>query len=125
MAEELKSLLKGLIETINKSDKLMQLVKEWISTYDGKIIVFKTGSQSFHLVFSPQRVWMEDGDYPSPDLVLISENPQTIKQIILGKTQVKDVLRTGKLEIWGNLHEMYPLAKMMLESFKENPSLLK
>jgi hypothetical protein len=100
----IKDSFNRLTRLSDQSD-IRDFVKMWCSTYDGKIIDFDLGEETFHLVFRADgSIVLEDGLSTSFDLRLIT-TPQLLIEILKGSRSMKEVLKTGELKTWGNFHE--------------------
>jgi len=112
----LKEFLEKLAKDINA--KAMDAVKEWVGDrYFGKIIQFQVGdlkgfSEAYYLVFTKKGVKFKEGDYPSPELILRSDE-ETLQGVIEGKIKVRDVRNAWKLLIMGNAHDQVPFMKIV------------
>jgi hypothetical protein len=111
----LRDFLEKLAKDIN--DKALDAVKQWIGDrYYGKIIQFQVGdlegfTDAYYLVFTRKGVKFQEGDYPSPELILRSDE-ETLQGIIEAKIKAREVRNTWKLLIIGNAHDQYPFMKI-------------
>ncbi|MFB0563849.1 MAG: SCP2 sterol-binding domain-containing protein [Candidatus Lokiarchaeia archaeon] len=111
----LKDFLEKLAKDIN--DKAKDAVKLWVGDrYYGKIIQFQVGdlegfSDAYYLVFTKKGVKFKEGDYPSPELILRSDE-ETLQGVIEAKIKVKEVRNNWKLLIIGNAHDQVPFMKI-------------
>ncbi|MGQ9720896.1 MAG: SCP2 sterol-binding domain-containing protein [Candidatus Jordarchaeum sp.] len=111
--------LKEFLEKLanNMNTKAMDAVKKWIGDrYYGKIIQFQVGdlngfSKAYYFVFTKKGVKLKEGDYPSPELILRSDE-ETLQGIIEGKVKVSTVRDQWKLLIIGNAHDQFPFMRI-------------
>ncbi len=107
-----KDLINNITMLSDNSD-FQDLVNRWCSTYDGKIIDFDLGEETFHIVFWPNgKIAVNEGLSTSFDLRLILSR-ETLSQLLLGKKPMKEALKTGELKTWGNFHEAKELESIL------------
>jgi hypothetical protein len=58
---------------------------------------------------------MEDGEYPSPDATIVT-TPEVFQNLIASPLNLKNMLKTGEIEVWGNLHEFIALLQQVILS---------
>ncbi len=112
---KIKESIQAMVQAINKSPNAKKAIKKWISTYDGKIISFHLGEEKFHIIFSEEETRIQDGEYPSPDATLVT-SPQAFQNLINTPLNIKNMLKSGEIEVWGNLHEFLALLQQVILS---------
>ncbi|MBS7249002.1 MAG: hypothetical protein KIH08_00185 [Candidatus Freyarchaeota archaeon] len=113
---ELKRRLKEMVERINQSPNLLDIVKEWIDGYDGKTIGFKMPNEALYIVFGRGEVRMVEGEPASFDLMLVSEEKNLVEGVFKDPTRMRQYLKDGTVTIWGNLHELLKFAEIAIKS---------
>jgi len=108
--ETLTEQLKKLVEALNTKEPAKKMVQEWLKGYYGKIFAFDFGEKKFYLVFTPEEVRFEEGEYHAPDL-LIRTDIESWNAMATGKKKWSDLLKEGKLIIIGSAHEIPVLMK--------------
>ncbi|MFQ5978483.1 MAG: SCP2 sterol-binding domain-containing protein [Candidatus Heimdallarchaeota archaeon] len=105
------SLEDALARLMTRSDELdiQEFVKQWCSTYDGKVIDLDLDEVGYHLIFKADgTVSLKEGLSTSFDLRLILTS-QTLLELLKGVKPMKEALKSGALKTWGNFHEVKPL----------------
>lgn len=110
-----KESVNAMIQVINKSPAAKNAIDKWISTYNGKIIEFHLEEEKFFVVFTREGTRIEDGEYPSPDATIVTK-PEIFLNFIASPLNLKNMLKTGDIEVWGNLHEFIALLQQVILS---------
>ncbi|MEX2702476.1 MAG: SCP2 sterol-binding domain-containing protein [Candidatus Baldrarchaeota archaeon] len=108
--EKLIEQMKKFVEALNTKETAKKMVQEWLKGYYGKIFAFDFGEKKFYIVFTPEEVRFEEGEYPAPDLV-IRTDVESWSAMATGKTKWSTLLKEGKLTIIGSAHEIPVLMK--------------
>ena len=101
---QLKDDLEQKAKQITEDPSRMESVRDWIDSFRGKIINFKTPEGSFHLAFTCQNVEFREGSYPSCE-VHYQGDENSIMRIINRESTAATSVKTGALKIWGSLNE--------------------
>jgi hypothetical protein len=102
---KLDKLLKERVADINKDSEKLEYVRKWIGNgYSGKVVVFATPDKSRHMVFTKDKVFLRDGEYPSCEVRYIGSE-EDLMAVFSGETSAYTGVRTGRLVVWGNLNE--------------------
>lgn len=113
--EEFKNLLQKFVEVAKENEKIQGLIKDWVSTYTGKVMAYKVDGEQFYLVVMDDgNARLENGEYPSPDLYLYGD-AKTIFDVVMGRQRGSRLAREGKIGVWGNWHESRRLQDILLE----------
>ncbi|MHA1595605.1 MAG: SCP2 sterol-binding domain-containing protein [Candidatus Baldrarchaeia archaeon] len=112
-AEKIMDAFKRIIDAINKNEKAKEFLKKWNEGYVGKIINFKIGDKAFHLIFTAEEARFEEGEYPAPDLMIITD-PESWTAMATMKKKWSELLAEGKLMIIGNAHELATLTRLIM-----------
>nr|MDO8044645.1 SCP2 sterol-binding domain-containing protein [Candidatus Baldrarchaeota archaeon] len=108
--EKLIEQMKKFVEALNTKETAKKMVQEWLKGYYGKIFAFDFGEKKFYIVFTPEEVRFEEGEYPAPDLV-IRTDIESWSAMATGKKKWSELLKEGKLLIIGSAHEIPVLMK--------------
>jgi len=104
--DQVQKYLRLLVDLMKKSEEAKSKLLTWIDKYDGKIIEFHVDNSAFHIVFSKEDVKFEEGSYPSPDVIMITE-PNVLMDVLSGKIRLSSsLIAEGKFRVWGNFHEL-------------------
>ncbi|MFB0560233.1 MAG: SCP2 sterol-binding domain-containing protein [Candidatus Lokiarchaeia archaeon] len=110
-----KESVDAMVQVVNKSSAAKNAIDKWISTYNGKIIEFHLGDEKFYVVFTREGTRIEDGEYPSPDATIVT-NSEVFLNFIASPLNLKSMLKSGEIEVWGNLHEFIALLQQVILS---------
>lgn len=100
----IKEDLKRLAALDDQPD-IQKFVQSWCATYDGKVVDFDLGEESYHLVFRADgRILLKNNLSTSFDLRLITSS-QCLAELLRGSKALKNALNAGELKTWGNFHE--------------------
>ena len=111
---ELEKKLRAIADKVNTDKKAKDLLKKWVSTYNGKIIMFKVkGDKSYTISFTPSDAWVREGEYPSPDLIFEGEEKTLLGIISKEKLSFSKAMKTGELMVYGNLNEAFPFGEVV------------
>lgn len=101
---ELQSYLREKVKQINGDNSRLKLVRDWINGFWGKIIEFKTGDESYHLVFTRDGAALRDGEYPSCEALYLGDE-KAIMEVLRKESSAYSSVKGGKLKVWGSLNE--------------------
>ena len=101
---QLKDSLEQKVRQINKDKMRMKKVREWIDGFWGKIINFKTPSESYHLVFTKEKVELREGSYPSCE-VSYRGSEEALVKVLSKELSVYTGVKGGQFKAWGSLNE--------------------
>ena len=114
-SEAVRDWLDGIIDIINDEPEAKKELNNWIGTYFGKILEWHIGDDKFFLVLSHDKSRIEEGEYPSPEIIITSD-PDTW----MGLTKkenffdgIKSYMKEGRIVIRGNLNEAYNFANFV------------
>ena len=114
-SEDVRNWLESIVDSINNNSKTKKELEKWIGTYFGKILEWHIGDDKFFLVLSHDKARIEEGEYPSPEIIITSD-PDTW----MGLTKkenffdgIKSYMKEGKIAIQGNLNEAYNFANFV------------
>jgi len=111
--DQVRKRLRLLVDLMNKNEKAKSRLIAWIDGYDGKIIEFQVDNSSFYMVFTKENARLEEGSYPSPDAVIVTE-PKFLIDILSGKVRLSSsLIAEDKLRVWGNFHEVVLFSKIV------------
>ncbi len=113
--------VREIVEFIAKkapdSNLIRKSVKDWITTYNGKVISFRIDGSietsnwgeifylSIYLKGDALIFKVVDGDYPSPDVIFIINNDKSGLEIFQNPKIIMDLIKQEKIWIMGNLNE--------------------
>ncbi|MHA1651332.1 MAG: SCP2 sterol-binding domain-containing protein [Candidatus Helarchaeota archaeon] len=107
-SSEIKEILEPIISTIHSKSEAQSIINKWINGRYGKIIGWKIRTQdheeNYHLIFDPDGVRLNVGEYPAFDIMMIGD-PETILGILKGEKHIDAELKQRRVMIWGNLNE--------------------
>ena len=101
---QLKDTLERKAKQISEDPIRMESVRDWIDGFWGKIINFKTPNESYHLVFTKDRVELREGSYPICE-VHYRGSEEAVLEILNGESGAVSSVKTGGLKMWGSLNE--------------------
>ena len=101
---QLKEMLEEKVANINKDEVRKGRLKEWINGYVGKVIGFKTPTDSYHIVLTEEGASLKQGDYPSCEYSYRGDD-ETLLSILRGEDTASSAVRAGKIKVWGSLNE--------------------
>ena len=101
---QLKDTLERKAKQIGEDPIRMESVRDWIDGFWGKIINFKTPNESYHLVFTKEKVDLREGSYPSCEVHYRGDENAMLK-ILSGERAASASVKTGALKMWGSLNE--------------------
>ena len=107
-----KRFFEAIATKANKSNKGMRIMREWIGSYDGKVIQFLTDTEKFYLVISAEKMKVRDGEYPSPDLTFKGSS-KLVSDVFTGKIRIGDAMKNWELVLIGAGHEGFALEKLV------------
>ena len=115
-ASDVARLLKAIAEQANSKERTLKKIASWIGKNDGKIIGWnikeEDGVKSYHLVLTGDGVRFSEGEYPSSDMIFLTD-AETWFKVSTGEMTAKDGLSSGVLWIRGNFHEAFEFQKIM------------
>jgi hypothetical protein len=111
----LRDIIQKIAEKISSDEKIKESLSKWISTYDGKIIGFRTGGsleesdwkERFHLILTREGARVGDGDYPSPDVIILAEVEDDLIGMFRNPSSAIPMIKSGKVWIMGNMNEAF------------------
>lgn len=101
---KLKEKLERKVREINEDRMRMEKVREWIDGFFGKIICFKAPGESYHIVFTKERVELREGEYPSCE-VYYHGDEEALEKVLDKELSASTGVKRGQLRIWGSLNE--------------------
>ena len=114
-SEDVRNWLEGIVDIINDDSKAKEELDKWIGTYFGKILEWHIGEDKFFLILAPGKARIEEGEYPSPEIVITSD-PNTW----MGLTKkdelfdgIKSYMKEGRIIVKGNLNEAYNFSNLV------------
>lgn len=129
-----RELVEFIAKESPKSEMIQKSVKEWISTYDGKVIGFRVNGsmessmweELFHLIlfFQNDKLIMKvrEGENPSPEVVFLIEKDMDGLEIFRNPGTLMKLIKSGKVWIMGNLNEGLRFSSSVLS---QDPELAK
>lgn len=106
---ELEKKLQAIADRVNADKKAKDMLRKWVDTFNGKIIMFKIkGGKSYTISFTSEEAWVQEGEYPSPDLIFEGDENTLLGILSKEKISFSKAMKTGELMAYGNLNEAYP-----------------
>lgn len=114
---KVREILEFIAEESPKSEKIKEAIKEWISSYDGKIIGFRVNGnmelskwkERYHLIiyFKDDELIMKlgEGDSPSPEVIFCIANDADGLEIFRNPGMLMKLIQSGKIWVIANLNE--------------------
>lgn len=103
---------------VNENAEGQRIIKEWVGSYEGKILQFETEAEKFYLVITLGKMEVCTGDYPSPDLTFRGSS-QVIVDVFTGRRSVADAMRSWDLLLIGAGHEGFMLGRLITTALLE------
>lgn len=108
-----RQFMRHICSAVNSSEDHQKFVAQWIDPYQGKILQVDAEGEKFYVVMTKEKLWMEEGDYPSPDVIYRVKDAQVILDIFTGRAPFRDAMKTWDLWVIGAAHESVPLAQLI------------
>jgi putative sterol carrier protein len=116
IGSDVARLLKTIADQANNKGRTLKKIASWVGKNDGKIIGWnikeEDGVKSYHLVLTGNGIRFSEGEYPSPDMIFLTD-AETWFKVSTGEMTAKDGLSSGVLWIRGNFHEAFEFQKIM------------
>lgn len=111
--ERMRQFMRHICSAVNASDDHKKFVAEWIYPWPGKVLQVEAEGEKFYVVMTKEKMWMEEGDYPSPDVIYRVKDAQVILDIFTGRAPFRDAMKAWDLVVIGAGHESVPLAQLI------------
>jgi len=114
LTNQLAQLFETMIQQVNKTPEHREFVREWVGSYQGKVLQLETDSDKFHILLHRQGTMeLQTGSYPSPD-VIYKASAETLMNLFTGRASFRDLMKRWELIIIGAGHESLPLGQLMM-----------
>jgi putative sterol carrier protein len=114
MSNQIVQLFESLITRVNKSPKQREFVREWVGSYQGKILQLETDQGTFHIALHKKgTISLHEGAYPSPD-VIYRATVDTLMKLFTGQTSFRKLMKRWDLIVIGAGHESVPLGQLVM-----------
>ncbi len=108
----IKQLLEEKISAINQDPEKRKRITEWIDGYRGKIIVFKSEKEAYHLIFEKGKVTLRAGDYSSCEFSYRG-SVEVLTRILQRKESASKAGMAGAIKGWGSLNEAQQFERLL------------
>lgn len=109
----LERLLKAIEKEITEKEDYKIRIKEWIGTYQGKIMAFQVADDSYYLVFKKDgSINIRKGEYPSSD-VFFRGSYEDMEGVLMGDMDPKNLINQSRLFFHGNYNEFVPFKRLI------------
>lgn len=112
-AEEVHKFLQMIIQTGNKKEDAVKIMKEWVGPYDGKILQVETDGKFYYVVITKKGATVKEGEYPSPDIIFRAPS-DLLMQIFTGRADPIEAIKKWEMIVVGNGHEMVSMNQMIM-----------
>lgn len=96
--------LEQMAKKIADDKERMVKVSEWIDGFHGKIVSFRTPTESFHVVFAKEKVSVRAGYYPSSEACYRGAET-ALQKVLTRELSAYDGVKSKQFVVWGNLNE--------------------
>ncbi len=111
--DRVRQFMRHICSAVNASEDHQKLVAQWLGPYLGKVLQVDAEGEKFYTVITKEKLWMEEGDYPSPDVIYRVKDAQVLLDIFTGRTPFRNVMKSWDLVVIGAAHESVPLAQLI------------
>lgn len=111
--DRVRQFMNHICSAVNNSEEHKKFVAQWLGPFPGKVLQLDAEGEKFYTVITKEKLWMEEGDYPSPDVIYRVKDAQVILDIFTGRAPFRDAMKTWDLVVIGAAHESVPLAQLI------------
>ena len=111
--DRVRQFIRHIASAVNNSDDHKKFVAQWLGPWPGKVLQVEAEGEKFHAIITKKKMWMEEGDYPSPDVIYRVKDAQIILDIFTGRAPFRNAIKDWSLVVIGAGHESVPLAQLI------------
>ena len=111
--DRVRQFMRHICSAVNGNDAHKKFVANWIGPWPGKVLQVEVAGEKFYTVMTKEKMWMEEGDYPSPDVIYRVKDGQVLLDIFTGRTPFRNAMKNWDLWVIGAAHESVPLAQLI------------
>jgi len=111
--DRVRQFMRHIASAVNSSDDHKKFVTQWVGVWPGKVLQVEAEGEKFYTVITKEKMWMEEGEYPSPDVIYRVKDAQVILDIFTGRQPFRNAMKDWSLFVIGAAHESVPLAQLI------------
>lgn len=111
--DRVRQFMRHINSAVNSSEEHKKFVAEWINPWPGKVLQVDAEGEKFYTVITQEKMWIEEGEYPSPDVIFRVKDAQVILDIFTGRLPFRNAMKSWDLFVIGAAHEAVPLAQLI------------